>query len=411
MRRIAFISLIIALFLALVILTACDEYAGEAFRVIKQRQCSPYEEIHCEGKTLITSTRLVSCKINIEKEDCQHFCSEVAEKCVTEDEWNSLVSESKTQQGEAAQDQGGDSQQQGDQQEQGAEESQECVPSEDSEIECSDGIDNDCDSKIDNEDTDCFVNCETEYGKGFTCSENAKAFECDAGKQLESHCGDSDPNCWVKDDSAPSLLQPAYVRNSQTKGCCVACVEQDINSGASETDAGTQNEGDATSGDTANGDTENNEQQLCQDDYSCYLGGEPIYCRSGQTIETGADCTKNGNSGTCKHCVAECTTEETQLCGSDVGECRKGTQTCKDDGSWGDCEDSIGPTAEVCDDNKDNDCDGQIDEDCTGCSQYGASYLCGDFDYVCTKGVFKPQKGSSCTKDDGNPGICGYCDF
>jgi hypothetical protein len=57
----------------------------------------------------------------------------------------------------------------------------------------------------------------------------------------------------------------------------------------------------------------------------------------------------------------ECTPEvDTQECGKDEGECHKGIQTCDADGQWGPCEGDKGPEPEVCD-GKDNDCDGNID--------------------------------------------------
>ncbi len=51
----------------------------------------------------------------------------------------------------------------------------------------------------------------------------------------------------------------------------------------------------------------------------------------------------------------------TRSCGSDVGRCRAGTETCSD-GQWGACQGSIGPIAETCN-NVDQDCDGEVDED------------------------------------------------
>ncbi|RLJ09765.1 MAG: hypothetical protein DRP15_02510, partial [Candidatus Aenigmatarchaeota archaeon] len=60
-----------------------------------------------------------------------------------------------------------------------------------------------------------------------------------------------------------------------------------------------------------------------------------------------------------------CCSEGTQRpCGSDIGECRPGVQTCRN-GEWGPCEGGVQPRNEICYDNKDNDCDGEVDEQCT----------------------------------------------
>ena len=56
-----------------------------------------------------------------------------------------------------------------------------------------------------------------------------------------------------------------------------------------------------------------------------------------------------------------CQNGETMLCGSDDGECHSGLQVCLN-GQWGPCENEVGPTDEVCD-GRDNDCDGEMDEE------------------------------------------------
>jgi hypothetical protein len=64
----------------------------------------------------------------------------------------------------------------------------------------------------------------------------------------------------------------------------------------------------------------------------------------------------------------DCTPGETRSCGSDVGECVPGTQVCSEPGFWGVCSGGTPPTAEICSDGFDNDCDGQTDCDDANCS-------------------------------------------
>jgi hypothetical protein len=49
----------------------------------------------------------------------------------------------------------------------------------------------------------------------------------------------------------------------------------------------------------------------------------------------------------------------TRSCGSSVGACRTGTETCSA-GHWGSCEGAVGPRAETCN-GEDDDCDGTVD--------------------------------------------------
>ena len=60
-----------------------------------------------------------------------------------------------------------------------------------------------------------------------------------------------------------------------------------------------------------------------------------------------------------------------------VGACERGTKTCAADGmSYGPCIGEITPVPEVCGDNIDNDCNGEKDEECTGCVP--SAEVCGD---------------------------------
>ncbi len=70
-----------------------------------------------------------------------------------------------------------------------------------------------------------------------------------------------------------------------------------------------------------------------------------------------------------------CETGQTQACGTDIGECSPGQQECLE-GKWGLCQ-GLMPAPEVCD-GKDNDCDGLLDDGfmigqvCDGIGECGA---------------------------------------
>jgi MYXO-CTERM domain-containing protein len=58
----------------------------------------------------------------------------------------------------------------------------------------------------------------------------------------------------------------------------------------------------------------------------------------------------------------ECTVGDTRACGDGTGACAPGTQTCRADGTWSDCEGAVGPMPEMCN-GLDDDCDGVVDGD------------------------------------------------
>jgi hypothetical protein len=101
------------------------------------------------------------------------------------------------------------------------------------------------------------------------------------------------------------------------------------------------------------------------------LGSEPLPATT-ETCGNGLDDDHNGFID--EGCV--CTGGATQPCfgglisKADAAECQKGTQTCVGDefAGWGKCEGwSCGPTTpppELCDNQIDDDCDGEVDEGC-----------------------------------------------
>jgi len=66
----------------------------------------------------------------------------------------------------------------------------------------------------------------------------------------------------------------------------------------------------------------------------------------------------------------KCTNGQTVPCGTDTGECISGLKTCTS-GVWGSCVGAVGPVSEICD-NKDNDCNGLVDDMGTSTCGVGA---------------------------------------
>ena len=79
----------------------------------------------------------------------------------------------------------------------------------------------------------------------------------------------------------------------------------------------------------------------------------------------------------------DCVHGTTEPCGTDTGECVAGERTCEF-GVWSDCEGSVGPGTELCDGEKDENCDGEVDEGC-GCIN-GETRPCGTDEGICELG-------------------------
>jgi hypothetical protein len=56
-----------------------------------------------------------------------------------------------------------------------------------------------------------------------------------------------------------------------------------------------------------------------------------------------------------------CVSGEYRPCGIDTGECKRGVRECED-GDWGDCKNAVMPVEEICANDKDDDCNGIVDD-------------------------------------------------
>ncbi len=189
--------------------------------------------------------------------------------------------------------------------------------------------DDDCDGQVDEGVT---KPCNTDCGDGVQTCYYGEWGECDAPAATEEICDGKDNDC---DDEIDEGLGEISCGLGECAHSVPAC------------EGGVASVCDAMEGKTV---------EICdQLDNDC----------DGEVDEGVLDCCEPGQMGECS---------------SNEGECEKGTWTCQDDGSWSECTGVI-PMDEVCDD-KDNDCDGETDE---GNPDGGA--VCGSAVGECEEGI------------------------
>lgn len=100
-------------------------------------------------------------------------------------------------------------------------------------------------------------------------------------------------------------------------------------------------------------------------------------------------------------CSGECTVGQNKTCGNSIGACRQGIQICQVDHTWGACTGAILPTTEICN-NIDDDCNGQTDDGLQKTQSCGIGACTSQVSQTCVNGNYTPQ----CVPGAGKLEIC-----
>ena len=288
-----------------------------------------------------------------------------------------------------------------------------CAGGQSSTPEICDGLDNDCDGQTDegcDDDNDNYCDISIAIsGIPSTCTAggndcNDDNFDVKPGATetcdlIDNNCNDAtDEGCYCTPDGI-------------TNSCGISvgeCRQGTQTCSSGEWNTCTGNIGPTT--ETCDGKDNNCNGAVdegCDDDDDDYcdigitFSGTPDTCTAGNDCDDSKFNVKPGATEACDLIDNDCdnSIDEgcictpngiTQSCGSSVGECRQGTQTCSS-GEWNTCTGNIVPTTETCD-GKDNNCNGAVDEGCS-CTPNGITQSCGsnvgacEFgEQICTNG-------------------------
>jgi len=261
-------------------------------------------------------------------------------------------------------------------------------------VELCDGKDNDCDGVSDEDYPDLGKTCESGIGECATagvhqCKTDGSGIKCSAtaGTPSPETCDNKDNDCdgqVDEDASGNPLTQSCYSgpagtegvgeckagQQTCTNGAWLSCLGQILPTttdicDSKDNDCDGQVDEDASGNPLTaacyTGPVGTVGKGVCILGKKTCLGGAWGSCQ-GQVLPSAESC--NGLDDDCDGSTDEDFGNLGQVCSVGVGACQAtSTYKCKLDGSATECPATPGtPSPEVCD-NKDNDCDGQVDED------------------------------------------------
>jgi hypothetical protein len=254
--------------------------------------------------------------------------------------------------------------------------------------EVCDGFDNDCDAAVDEdvERPDCALGQGVCAGAKMRCGGRDGFLACAAEdygpayQEEESFCDRRDNDCDGEVDEGCDCVDGDIQRCGSDEGVCEAGSQTCVR-GAWGTCVGeVQPDGEVCDGfdndcDSLTDEVEDLDPPNCALTAGVCAGaaqecggrGGFVACNAdsyGPNFDQGDEVRCDGLDNNCNGEIdeqCECLPDDTQVCGSDVGACNTGVQSCVD-GFFDACEGEVVPTEESCN-GADDDCDGGVDED------------------------------------------------
>jgi hypothetical protein len=280
--------------------------------------------------------------------------------------------------------------------------------------EVCDGLDNDCDERLDEEVTFpiCPLNLGVCAGARPACGGDSGFLDCDSGtygatyaaEETAEHCDGLDNDCDGSTDEACGCLPEDRQACGSAVGTCrqgtQTCDEgvfgacRGAREPAVEVCNGQDDDCDGTTDEALSPPACAQNLGVCAGAVARCAGGgfqpcgfEVYVAHDAHYVatETAAHC--DGFDNDCNGRVDEacdCIDGEIQACGENRGVCTEGLQTCLG-GRFGACT-GVMASAETCD-NQDNDCDGRVDEEVSGPQCPLQAGLCANARQLCVNGA------------------------